>query len=123
MKVSFLNITTTTYFTVQYMICNSLCAYFHIKKHVALFMQIVCDGLYLEHILYGHNIICCINQALEHRTKESRHEMDVLDALEELKDLNARNAHGEQQGHLPYMVLVTLISPHPNLPFLFQLIY
>ena len=33
-------------------------------------------------------------KALEHRTKESRHEMDVLDALEELKDLNARNAHG-----------------------------
>ncbi|XP_065910519.1 splicing factor YJU2-like [Dysidea avara] len=45
-------------------------------------------------------------KALEHRTKESRHEMDVLDALEELKDLNARNAHVDYQQllsrHLEY---------------------
>ena len=31
--------------------------------------------------------------ALENRTKESRREMDVLDALEEIRDWNARNAH------------------------------
>ncbi len=30
--------------------------------------------------------------ALENRTKESRREMDVLDALEEIRDFNARNA-------------------------------
>ena len=30
-------------------------------------------------------------KALEHHTKESRHEMDVLDAFDEVKDLNARN--------------------------------
>ena len=45
-------------------------------------------------------------KALEHRTKESRHEMDVLDALEELKDLNARNSHVDYQQllsqHLEY---------------------
>ena len=43
----------------------------------------------------------CVVQALEHRTKESRHEMDVLDALEELKDLNARNAHGMCSVYIP----------------------
>lgn len=31
--------------------------------------------------------------ALENRTKESRREMDVLDALEEIRDWNTRNAH------------------------------
>lgn len=31
--------------------------------------------------------------ALENRTKESRREMDVLDALEEIRDWNARHAH------------------------------
>ena len=31
--------------------------------------------------------------ALENRTKESRREMDVLDALEEIRDWNARNTH------------------------------
>ena len=33
-------------------------------------------------------------QALENRTKESRREMDVLDALEEIRDMNARHAQG-----------------------------
>lgn len=33
-------------------------------------------------------------QALENRTKESRREMDVLDALEEIRDWNTRNAQG-----------------------------
>jgi len=32
-------------------------------------------------------------KALEYGTKESQHEMDVLDAPEELKDLNIRNGH------------------------------
>ena len=32
--------------------------------------------------------------ALENRTKESRREMDVIDALEDIRDWNARNAQG-----------------------------
>ena len=35
------------------------------------------------------------SQALENRTAESRREMDVLDALEEIRDWNARNASGD----------------------------
>ena len=34
------------------------------------------------------------SQALENRTAESRREMDVLDALEEIRDWNSRNAAG-----------------------------
>ena len=34
-------------------------------------------------------------QALENRTKESKQEMDILEKLEELRDLNARHANGE----------------------------
>ena len=30
---------------------------------------------------------------LENRTKQSRHEMDMIEKLEELKDLNQRQAH------------------------------
>ena len=33
-------------------------------------------------------------QALENRTKESKQEMDILEKLEELRDLNARHASG-----------------------------
>jgi hypothetical protein len=33
-------------------------------------------------------------QALENRTKESRQEMDILDALEEIKDANSRIENG-----------------------------
>ena len=59
---------------------------------VSLYLSILCRAgeLYLDIMINSH-----VTQALEHRTKESRHEMDVLDALEELKDLNARNAHGK----------------------------
>ena len=35
-----------------------------------------------------------LHQALENRTKESKQEMDILEKLEELKDLNARHAQG-----------------------------
>ena len=33
-------------------------------------------------------------KALEDRTKESKQEMDILDALEEIKDLSARKQNG-----------------------------
>ena len=33
-------------------------------------------------------------QALEKRTKESKQEMDILEKLEELRDLNTRLANG-----------------------------
>ena len=37
--------------------------------------------------------VCCDCQMLENRTKQSRHEMDMIEKLEELKDLNQRQAH------------------------------
>lgn len=42
--------------------------------------------------------------ALENRTKESRREMDVIDALEEIRDWNARNAQGTYMYMYRYVV-------------------
>ena len=39
-------------------------------------------------------------QMLENRTKQSRHEMDMIEKLEELKDLNQRQAHVDYEGML-----------------------
>lgn len=39
-------------------------------------------------------------QALEKRTKESKQEMDILEKLEELRDLNTRQANGMIAVHL-----------------------
>lgn len=39
-------------------------------------------------------IACIFIQALEKRTKESKQEMDILEKLEELRDLNTRLANG-----------------------------
>ena len=40
-------------------------------------------------------IVKNVLQALENRTKESKQEMDILEKLEELRDLNARHASGK----------------------------
>ena len=44
--------------------------------------------------LYNAYLIIVYLQALENRTKESKQEMDILEKLEELRDLNARHASG-----------------------------
>ena len=37
---------------------------------------------------------------LENRTKQSRHEMDMIEKLEELRDLNQRQAHVDYEAML-----------------------
>ena len=50
--------------------------------------------------------------ALENRTKESRREMDVIDALEEIRDWNARNAQGVcGLEALHFVIIVVANSP------------
>ena len=41
-----------------------------------------------------------VRQMLENRTKQSRHEMDMIEKLEELKDLNQRQAHVDYESML-----------------------
>ena len=51
-------------------------------------MALICDSCIAA---WGNQSGICI-QALENRTKESKQEMDILEKLEELRDLNARHA-------------------------------
>jgi hypothetical protein len=45
--------------------------------------------------IYMYHLVSCLSKALENRTKESKQEMDILDALEDIKDANSRSALGE----------------------------
>ena len=61
----------------------------HVVLPVQCFiMALICDSCIAA---WGNQSGICI-QALENRTKESKQEMDILEKLEELRDLNARHA-------------------------------
>ena len=51
--------------------------------------------MYFDYCCVYVDLVYSFTQALENRTMESRSEMQMIEKLEELKDLNARHASGK----------------------------
>lgn len=48
----------------------------------------------------------CLSQVLENRTKQSKNEMDTMEALTELRELNARHEKVDYEGMIKKAQLV-----------------